>query len=581
MKTTCLRRATALRALSGATLAGSLFALMPGIAQAQVIERNPAPAPQPPAPLAKPDIAPDSAADATPLGMNLASIVVGEGASIAPAAPGEVTLQLDRAMPKLQQTLRGYLNQPLSLKLIAAIKADIARAWRNAGYPFVHITAPEQDLSEGRLVLRVAEFRLGEARVEGTSEAEARRITRGVRQKAGEAIDFNGLAEDLEWLNRYPFRRVEAVFAPGKAAGDSDVTYRVKDVTPISMGGGYANSGSPRTGQGRYFINALAGLPGTDVWGSYQLTTSGQRWFDLGDGPAGSRRYLSHAARVSLPIASRTAVELNFGDIRSSQPIQAFASRQHTREWSLTARTALSNVAASLPGEISLGVDWKQQRSRLTFGATDVIRNAYDVGQIELGYDWHGYDARGETAVDLMLHASPGGLNDKNSDRAFRVASQGAFGNAQYLYATGSVYRRTVFGRISLVQAFDWQFAGTALPQTEQRGLGGRGQVRAYTLDDGAFDRSAILRNEVRFAGTPIGKGATAVQWTPSLFLEGGYAGQAGGKTSKLIGAAGAGLDLSLGNHLSLSADGAFALRDQGDTKAGDLRGNVRVTARF
>lgn len=575
------RRTPALRSLGGAMLTGGLLALVPQTAFGQAIERNPAPAPQPPAPLARPEIAADASSDATPLGMALGSIAIGDGATVAPAAPGAVVLATARPMPRLEARLRPYLGRPLSLRLIADIKAEVARAWRDAGYPFVHVSAPEQDLSEGRLVLRVAEYRLGTARVEGVGEAGARRIAGAIRQAPGEPIGFDALAEDLDWVNRYPFRRVEAVFAPADTAGATDVVYKAREVTPISVGGGYANSGSPRTGRDRYFFNLLAGVPGTDIWGSYQLTTSGQRLADLGHVPVGSKRYVSHSARVTAPVSPRAYLELDFADIVSSQPVQAFDSRQHTREWSLTGHLALSALAASLQGELYAGIDWKTQRGKLRFGATTISRTEYDVGQFNLGYAWHGYDSTGETGLDVSVHFSPGGITDRNTGRAFALASRGGFDQSQYLYTTGSVYRRTRFGKFDLVQSIDWQIAGTALPQTEQRGLGGPGQVRAYTLDDGAFDRIVLARNQLRWNAGVLGTGRTAVQWTPSLFVESGYAGRAGGEDSRVVGSAGLGLDLGFANHLAVSADAAVALADQGETRAGDVRGNVRVSLRF
>ncbi|MBU6266112.1 MAG: hypothetical protein KGN34_01145 [Sphingomonadales bacterium] len=550
-------------------------------AAAQAIERNPAPTPQAAAPRIPPAPLADPAADATPLGVALGSIAVGADAALAPAAPGTVSLAAPRPMPRLEARLRGFLGQPLSLKLVAQIKAAVAGEWRQAGFPFVRVTAPRQDLSGGRLVLRIDEYRLGSAHAEGADADEAARIAHAIRQQPGGSIATDPLIEDLDWLNKYPFRRVEAVFSAGKAVGETDATWKVGEGKRWSVGAGYANTGSPDAGMNRAFIQVLAGLPGSDAWASYQLTTSGQRFTNLGNPPSGSRRYISHAAHLAVPLAPRTTLEVDFGDIASAQPVDAFDAHQHTQEWSLIARTALSNLAPSLSGEIYGGFAWKRQRGHTLFGGTEIAQTAYNVGTFTLGYAWHRYDSRGETGLDLALHASPGGLGSLATDAAYAAASRGGFTKARFLYATGSFYRHTRFGDFSLNNSLSWQFSGAQLPGTEQTGLGGHGQVRAYTLDDGAFDRAVVLRNELRRDMKPLGAGTQAA-WAPWLYVDAGYAGQAAtGKASHAIGAVGAGIDVNIARNFSITADGGVALADQGNTRAGDLRGNVRATLRF
>jgi hemolysin activation/secretion protein len=372
---------------------------------------------------------------------------------------------------------------------------------------------------------------------------------------------------------------VEAVFEPGQRVGTTDVTYIATRERPWAVGGGYANSGSPNTGVGRYFLYALARIPGVrDGYGSYQLTTSGQRLTGLGDHPGGSR-YVSQAGRLWMPIAPRTSLEATFGDIRSNQPFEAFASRQHTREYGLTVRTALANVASRLRGEVYAGLDWKTQASDLLFGTLRVRPAAhFHVGQVAAGYALQANDSRGSTAIDIAVHVSPGGIDQYNTAVAFEIASQHQFGAARYAYANGALLRRTRLPGFSLIHQLNWQFTGVALPQTEMLGMGGRGQVRAYTLDDGAFDRGAVLRNEVRIDPLRIGRGRWVSTFEPWLYLDGGYASRLRSGDAGLVGAVGAGADWTLGRHLAISGDVGLAMKTLGATRAGDVRANVRAT---
>ncbi len=554
---------------------------LPHTALAQAIERNPAPVLQPQPAMPVPPVEVDPAADPTPLGVTLTGItlVAGDAAGAATGSAGIRLQGIDDA-PWLAGRLRHFLGRPLSQREISAIKAAIARAYRDHGRPFVHVSAPEQELSSGVLTLRVERFRLGQARISGTGAGEAAHLSAAIRQQPGAPIDAQALSDDLDWLNRYPFRRVEAVFEPGQQFGATDVTYVATRQRPWAIGAGYANSGSPNTGTGRYFLYALARVPGLrDGYASYQLTTSGQRLTGLGAHPGGSSRYVSQAGRLSLAIAPRTSLEANVGDIRSNQPFEAFDARQHTREYGLTVRTALANVAARLRGEVYAGLDWKTQSSSLLFGDLLVRpQSRFHVGQVTAGYAVQANDARGTTLIDVAVHVSPGGIDSYNRGAAFRAASQGQFGVARYAYASGVVSRRTRLRGFSLVQQLNWQFAGVALPQTELLGIGGRGQVRAYTLDDGAFDRGAVLRNELRLDPLRIGHGRWTSTLEPWLYLDGGYAGRLRGGAAGPVAAAGAGGDWALARRVTLSGDVGVAMKSLGATRAGDVRANVRAT---
>lgn len=593
--------------LGAAILIGELVGLGAGSALAQsvpgtavppsplagVIERNPAPAPAPPAPAPPPPIAANSDADATPLGPTLNAIVLVDGPTSTPLDETKREKGVDvsrvRGGARLSNALGAFIGRPLSRRVIAEVEAAIAQTYRDAGRPFVHITTPEQNVTSGRLIVNVSEFRFGTFAVEGADPASSQAIAGAIRQKSGEPIDARLMAEDLDWLNRYPFRRVTAEFAPANTAGLSDATYQVTATKPWAVGGGYSNSGSPQTGMDRAFLYALSAIPFTrDAWASYQLTTSDPKLIDIGAPSSGARRYVSHAGRVWVPVWRRTSVEFTYADIASVAPVQAFDVRQHTRAYGVSARTALSNLSTTLAGEVYVGFDWKQQRSRVRFGRIDVLASAFDVGAADLGYAWKGFDSGGESELDFAVHVSPGGLSGADGDTAYASASQGAFHSSRYAYLTGSLNRRQRLGWANLVGALNWQYADVALPQTEKLGLGGPGAVRAYTLDDGAFDRGAVLRTELRFAPRGLTLGALTGSAEPYAYLDAGVAQTLRGlrttgrsSLTRSAGAAGVGVELRLTQAWTLSADAGVALHKAGETRSGDTRANIRLTASF
>src|SRR5690606_24102279 len=125
----------------------------------------------------------------------------------------------------------------------------------------------------GVLALRVVEF------VAGTVSSEHAGLPRQIRQLEGAPISAPQLSEDLAWLNRNPFRAVEAVFAPGNAHGASDITLAMTTEKPFSLYVGWDNGGSPATGSDRFFVGGGAWLPAlNDMTLAWRFTRSDELW---------------------------------------------------------------------------------------------------------------------------------------------------------------------------------------------------------------------------------------------------------------------------------------------------------------
>lgn len=208
-----------------------------------------------------------------------------------------------------------------------------------------------------------------------------------MRTRPGDPIDARRLSDDLDWLNRNPFRRVQASFKPGDGLGRTDLDLAVTEARPWRVYGGYAQSGSAATGRDRYLVGAqAAGLPFVpDAVLSYQFTGAADGF------QVAHPQYVSHAARASLP---RQALELSYDHVESNQPVQDFVPRQVTAEVTAGWRGALSNFsradfvlagALTLRGDAALGIEARQTARTLLFGGIDVQHATIDVG---LGADY-------------------------------------------------------------------------------------------------------------------------------------------------------------------------------------------------
>ena len=517
---------------------------------------------------------------------------------LGPQAPLKTTVAdgVDLAgAPRLAGDRRAFfrfLGRPISRKLIADLQARIVRQYRAKGFAFVSVSTPEQEISTGVLQVRVVEFHLGAKAVAGASPRDAAYIASRIRAHPGGPIDADLLSQDLDWLNRSAFRHIEPLITPGADFGATDLRLQATRSRPWSAYVGYANSGSPQTGLDRFFAGGQAALPLLhDAVISYQFTGSDDALFEQSRlfNLAAQPQYISHAGRIVIPTWPRQDIEASINYVRSYQPVQVFVSRQTTVETAIAYRSALSNLYARLPGEVAIGVEAKSQDSQTLFGETDILHRAFEVFQATVAYAQQETDAYGRTSADLTVRLSPGAVDHRNTSAVFTAVSQGRFNEANYLYVSGALNRSTRLpalwgqGGFSLSNTLSGQYSATALPLTEQAGLGGAGLVRGYTLDDGAFDTTLVSRNEFRtpafaFLGS---KSRLTDQLQPYAFIDAGFGKDQ--RTRAVVSAIGAGLgaDYQLLAHVSAGVDMAWALRSANLTRRGDARLETRLSYAF
>jgi hemolysin activation/secretion protein len=570
--------------------AGVLLSLLcGGHALAQAIERNLPPQVQHGASvILTPAVTPMDHDDHA-LGPRLTAIVVLGPQETVRTAPPITPVDLTKAQrvdaPTTRRRLQRFIGKPVSRKLIAEIEANIVQAYRGAGFPLVSVSTPEQEISSGIVQVRVIEFRLQTKTAPGTKDSAY--VLSRVRASPGQPIDANKLAQDLDWLNRYPFRSVQAAFSPGDKLGATNLILQTTQTKPWSFYAGYANSGSPLTGFDRYLAGASVALPGLhDAYASYQFTGSNDVLFsqDRPFNSAADPLYLSHSGRIVVPTLPRQDVEASLSYVQSNEFGQ-FTAHQVTEEASLGYRSALSNLTSVLPGEAIVGVEAKRETGSTIFADEPVQHGDVDVFQVYVGYSGQESDGLGRTSGDLTLHISPGGVTGRNTDANFAVASQGRSRSAEYAYLSGDLTRsiQLPFGlgySLNLIG----QYSPNPVPLTEQVGLGGPSLVRGYTLDDGVFDSGVLARNELRASSGPLlSRVVKGVQdgVQPFAFVDAGWAKNEYTHADASPVGAGFGADYQLGRHLTADLTTAWALKQEGLTRSGQFRLESRVTLTY
>jgi hemolysin activation/secretion protein len=605
----------------------AVVTLAPFAARAQTtVERNPPP-PAVRQPNAPPPALPRAIGsnDARGLGVNLLGLrVIGpEPLLTSPADRGVVIGDIPHApSAALRQALGGFVGRPLSQRLINQIQTTATRVYRRAGYPFVSVITPPQEVTGGVLQLRVIEFRSAGVTVKGAKPAAEGAIRDQIAEPKGTRLNGRAIDEDFDWLNRYPYRTVRGVFSPGDALGESQLTLIDAESKPWQVFAGYSDTGTRETGLDRYFVGVSFGVPQlNDLTVSYQFTGSPDFWaapqhYDDG---AESPAYISHSAQFDLPVGYHQDLEFAPSYVAMRQPGGGvnLVTTTNVLELPLTYRTAVSNIVRGVyAGDVSFGLDYVKESRETFFNDVEAASGSADLLQFVAGWNDTFKDPLGRTNLNLRLVGNPGGLIGGDRSSTWSTFTNGRVTQISYAYGTFDVTRATV-----LPLGLTWNsqlsglLAGQPLPDAAQIALGGLSGVRGYILDDASVDTGFYFRNELRLPSTGLFSRVNPAwrsldQLSPYLFVDYGYGydfgyANTGGVSSVTsavtsaisgvtpaasavtsahdfnLASVGVGADYSLTRHLQLSAVTGCALHNAGLTKSGDCSLQARITASF
>lgn len=491
--------------------------------------------------------------------------------------------------PAFRAAMEPNLGKPLTFDRLNAIIRSTVLWYREHDRPLVDVVVPEQDVTDGTVQIVVMEFRVGTLAAEGNQWFSDSLLLSQLRVAPGDRISSKAILEDIEWLNRNPFRHTDLVYQRGEQAGTTDIVLRSVDRFPVRVFGGYENTGNATTGRDRLF----AGLNwGNAFWSdqqiSYQISASPDL-FDRGlRGPSGDPRSITHAGSWSIPLPWRHTMSI-FGSYSVTHPNLGRDFSQTGRSSQLSARYAatLANLG-SIRHELQGGVDWKRSNNNLDFGGSSVFRNSTDIAQAMLGYSATVPDDLGTTSLSASLFHSPGGIGDRNRDKVFNGSRAGA--DSHYTYARFGLDRVTKLPEdLTWVVRLQGQLSSANLLSSEQLSLGGNGSIRGYAESEVLGDRGFLLSTELRSPDTSLaqlfGERDLGDSLQGLVFLDYGVAAQrfrhTGDDRHTVVLSVGPGVRYSLPPYLTLKADWGFQLRhaNAGENRVG--RPHVGITVSY
>ncbi len=404
---------------------------------------------------------------------------------------------LDSLPTKVGETLQSYLYQPVSLASLDEMVRNVIIAYRDSGRPVVDVLLPEQDITSGVVQLVVIESELGSIRFEGVDSDTEEYLLNQLQIKKGEVIRSDEVLQDLTWLNRSPYRKVDLIYSPGYEFGTSDIILNVSESKKSWFYTGYENSGTELLGEDRY----LFGFNWGDAFGpdkslSYQFTTDSE--FD---------RVQAHSVVYTMGLPNRHFLTLlgSYVSIDADIPVgdgtfltTSGENTQFSGRYSIPLKGK-----ANRRREFDIGFDQKSNNNNLEFGGTDVFDTTVEIYQLTAGYKVTAQGRRGVTQLDARGFLSPGDITNFNSDEAFEASRVGS--SADYLYATlGIEHQRRLPEDWSLRLKGQGQVASGNLQASEQLGAGGYDTVRGFEQrvargDEGFWGTVELYTPEISF----------------------------------------------------------------------------------
>ncbi len=491
--------------------------------------------------------------------------------------------------------LQHYIGQPLSLKVLDQMVATVITKYRAADRPFVDVIVPPQDITSGTVQVLILEFVAGDVRTEGDFQTPSEFLTAEIRTKQGMPLDAAQLSEDLDWLNRSMFRRVELVLERGERFGETDLILQVDETAPWRVYAGMDNTGSRATGRERYMLGGnFGGIVLDDALLSYQYISSRELLSEgrLPFGLTGKRpAYAAHSFDYSFPLTGRGEVSV-FGFYAESRPNLGQIVSSVGKSWQLSARYRAPVLRYGyLQHRLSAGVDFKRTNNNLGFGGTIVSNSNTDIAQAVLAWRGNGTDRWGATSAGLSLALSPGGLTAFNNDSDYQpsataVGRTGA--NARYAVLRADVERSlSLPGDLTLTARAHGQLASTNLLSNEQIYAGGVRSVRGFEENEAAGDHGVYANLELASpAWSPLEQAISAQDAGRAyLFLDRGDvwldSALPGEIRQKSLMSAGAGVLYQLGPYLSFDVSHGWQLIGKGNSRVKGERTHFRAIVSF
>jgi len=405
-----------------------------------------------------------------------------------------------------------HLGPNKTLVDVQAARADLEKAYHEAGYSTVFVDIPEQTVDSGIVRLQVTEGRLERVRVVGSRYFSSRRILASIPSLAeGQVPHFPEVQSDLARLNREsPDLSVAPILRAGPDPGTTDVDLKIKDTLPLHASAELNNRYSPDTAHDRVNVNVSYGnlfQREQSLSLTYQTAPS-----DTKDATVLSGTYVAPVGNggdnFSLYGVKTDSNVAAIGTIAVIGKGKIFGSRY---------TLALPSFGSFYPSMV-FGVDFKdfEENTLLSSGSLQTPIKYLNWSAL---YGAALQTGKATTTFDVGANFGIRGL--LNSTDAFEAKRYLARPDYFYLRFDASHDQPLFFGT-DLALRLLGQFTSEPLIDNEQFSIGGVQSVRGYLESEALGDTGASGSLELRSPSLPSLLGVTVHEVYVYVFYDGG-----------------------------------------------------------
>ncbi|MEP7243173.1 MAG: ShlB/FhaC/HecB family hemolysin secretion/activation protein [Gammaproteobacteria bacterium] len=409
-----------------------------------------------------------------------------------------------RAQSLLDAARSAQPAQGFSLSQLQGVADKVAAYYHEHGFILAQVFVPQQQVTNGEVVVSVLEGRLASVRVEGNQSYPVPVLSRPFNDLVGAPVDKDSIEAALLTLTTYPGITAFGVLGPGKDIGTTNLTLRVQDEERYRFESAVDNYGTKLAGEYRgqmtFTLNnplhradrlRLTGLYAMRSFGGDSHGAYGGVDYEIPlFGPNDSLRvsHLKNAYTVGASAAS-VLTEDSKGDTR----VEELAWRHdfsRTRAGSASVGLALNVKSATFESQPAVLYD-----DKLTTARMDALWERVDfrgVNRVALSYT-HGFDDVFGSLDAYDPVAAAAGMS-----KASRLGASGKFDKVSL--QVQRLQRLTQY--TSLVLRLDGQYTNDPLVSLEQFSMGGPDSVRAYSVAEALAEKGGVASLEL-IAGAP------------------------------------------------------------------------------
>ena len=388
-----------------------------------------------------------------------------------------------------------YLDRPFLESMLVDMKREIIDFYSSLNRPVVFVDVPQQELTNGVLVIQVIEGKVGKVSIRGNKYFDISRYRKSIRICEGETLRSDLLAADLYWLNNNPFREVNAVYSAGNNQGETDVELIVRDERPFRLYSGIDNTGFQINDYIRIFAGIISGnLFHADQQFTYQFTTA-----------PSPGKFMSHTASWTFPLPWRHIVNIfgGYSSVTTHLVPSVLVSSGFAGQASFRYQIPFFKNNPLLD-DFFFGADFKRTNNTVVFGGDEVLNKGVDILQFMVRFSLTRERARSRMAFTCDIYGQPGPwLPDMQKGR---YEAMREFASNRYIYGRARLLSMYRFGKVNesacIENLIEGQLSSSNLLPSEQYGLGGYGTVRGFV--ERAINVDNALICSTNFYAPPI-----------------------------------------------------------------------------